>query len=58
MIEYFIANALFVYNRLWHVQHRCGVAKNALASGSDLYVFSDAARDEHSTEQSGRYLSA
>jgi len=43
--------ALFVYNRLWHVQQSiAALQRNALASGSDLYVFSDAARDEHSTD--------
>jgi hypothetical protein len=42
--------ALFVYNRLWHVQQSiAALQRNALAGGSDLYVFSDAARDEHST---------
>jgi hypothetical protein len=43
--------ALFVYNRPWHVQQSiAALQRNALASGSDLYVFSDAARDEHSTD--------
>jgi hypothetical protein len=41
--------ALFVYNRLWHVQQSiAALQRNALARGSDLYVFSDAARDGHS----------
>lgn len=41
--------ALFVYNRPWHTQ--CTVEallRNPEAAGSDLYIFSDHARDSHS----------
>ena len=38
--------ALFVYNRPWHVRETVrSLSRNELASESDLYVFSDGARD-------------
>ena len=41
--------ALFVYKRLWHTQQTlCSLLKNAQAKDSDLYVFSDGAKDSHS----------
>lgn len=39
--------ALFVYKRLWHTQQTIrSLQENALAAQSDLYIFSDAPRDE------------
>lgn len=41
--------ALFVYNRLWHLQQTIESLKsNKLAKDSELFVFSDAARDKES----------
>lgn len=39
--------ALFVYNRPWHTKQTVeALAKNSLASESELYIFSDAPKDE------------
>lgn len=43
--------ALFVYNRLWHTQQTVNaLQKNQLAGESDLFIFSDAPKNEESVE--------
>jgi hypothetical protein len=45
--------ALFVYNRLWHTQETIkALQKNALASDSDLIVFSDGPKDDAASRES------
>lgn len=44
--------ALFVYNRLWHVQNTiAALQKNLFASESDLYIFSDGPSAEEEMEK-------
>ncbi len=51
---------LFTFNRLWHTEQTItSLMKNHLASESDLYVFSDGARNEnetHKVKEVRRYL--
>ncbi len=44
--------ALFVYNRPWHTKQTIeALQKNELAAESELFIFSDAAKDSRSEEQ-------
>ena len=53
---------LFVYNRLWHTQQTVeALQKNELATDSDLFIFSDGAKnteDQYKVDEVRQYLKA